>query len=310
MRMGTLRAWTMLAALAAASGARADGAAPPPCQLGRAASLDTTTTAEGMIAVRGSVNGHDENFLIDTGGVGGTLGFSSAFQSRLTPQRAAMSDRFVGGTTLDYGANVARFAVGPLNYPNMWFSIAPDRMLPADLVGSIQPHIWNDLDVEIDFLNGKLNMFLEKQCPGHVVYWTHDAFAAVPMKVYPGGHISVTAELDGKPIETFIDSGAQRSTMSLTMAKTLLGIDEKNPALKPLGTTSINYLVPAKTYRYPFQTVNLEGISIRNPDILIVDTGPDPHEPPFILGIGALRQLHLFIAYDEKVLYLTSAEAH
>ena len=309
--MRALRAWAMLAALAAASGARADGTAPPvPCQLGRAASLDTVTTAEGMIAVRGSVNGHDENFLIDTGGVGGTLGFASAFQSRLTPQRAAMSDRFVGGTTLDYGANVARFAVGPLSYPNMWFSIAPDRMLPADLVGSIQPHIWNDLDVEIDFLNGKLNMFLEKQCPGHVVYWTHDAFAAVPMKVYPGGHISVMATLDGKPIEAFIDSGAQRSTMSLTMARTLLGIDEKNPALKQLGTTSINYLVPAKTYRYPFQTVNLEGISIRNPDVLIVDTGPDAHEPPFILGIGALRQLHLFIAYDEKVLYLTAAEAH
>jgi len=311
MTMATLRVLTVLAALAAASSARSDGTAavPAPCQLGRAASLDTTTTAEGMIAVRGSVNGHDENFLIDTGGVGGTLGFSSAFQSHLTPQRAAMSDRFVGGTTLDYGANVARFAVGPLLYPNMWFSIAPDRMLPADLVGSIQPHIWTEFDIEIDFLNSKLNMFVQKQCPGHVVYWTHDAVAAVPMKVDPGGHISIMAEIDGKPIETFIDSGAQRSTMSLTMAKAIFGIDEKNPALKPLGMTSINYIVPAKTYRYPFQTINFEGISIRNPDILIADTGPDPHEPPFILGIGALRQLHLFIAYDEKVLYLTAAEA-
>ncbi len=308
--MTTLRLLTMLAALAAASGARADGPAPPaPCRPGRAASLDATTTAEGMIAVRGSVNGHDENFLIDTGGVGGTLGFSSAFQSQLAPQHAAMSDRFVGGTTLDYGANVARFSVGTLNYPNMWFSIAPDRMLPADLAGSIQPHIWTDFNIEIDFVAGKLNMFAQKQCAGHVVYWTHDAVTAVPMTVYPGGHISIMAEIDGKPIETFIDSGAQRSTMSLTMAKAIFGIDEKNPALKPLGTASINYLVPAKIYRYPFRTVDVGGISI-SPDILIVDAGPDPHEPPFILGIGALRQLHLFIAYDEKVLYLTSAEAH
>jgi hypothetical protein len=31
--------------------------------------------------------------------------------------------------------------------------------------------------------------------------------------------------------------------------------------------------------------------------------------PPLTIGIGALRQLHLFIAYDEKVLYLTAAEA-
>ena len=98
--------------------------------------------------------------------------------------------------------------------------------------------------------------------------------------------------------------------MSLAMAKAIFGIDEKNPTLKYLGPTSINYVVPAKTYRHPFQTINFEGISIRNPDILIVDTGPDPHEPPFILGIGALRQLHLFIAYDEKMLYLTAAEAY
>ena len=219
----------IVAALSAASGAAADDA-PKTCQLGQAASLDIRTMQEGMIAVRGAIDGHDGYFLIDTGGIGATLGFSSAFQSRLKPLRSIFGSALLpGGVALDYGANVGHFAVGPISYSNMWFYIAPDRMLPPDLVGSLQPHIWDNLDVEIDFAKGKLNLFVQKQCPGHAVYWTRDAVAAVPMNLDSFGHISVQADVDGKPVQAFIDSGAEHSYVTLAAAKAIFGIDEKDP---------------------------------------------------------------------------------
>jgi predicted aspartyl protease len=282
--------------------------APPVCPLGQIASLDTLTTPEGMIAVRGRVNGREGPFLVDTGGIGGLLGFSPAFALKLDPRRAAVGGLLIGGATLEYGAAVKRFDAGPVARDDLFFLIAPDRMLEPDTIGAIQPHLWRDLDVEIDFVKGKLNLFAQNQCPGHVVYWTHDAAAAVPMSVDPAGHITVKALLDGKPIDAIVDTGAQSSAMSLATAEALFGIDAKDPALKPLGTFSINNLVTARAYRYPFKSLTFEGIAVDNPDIVISDTG-ESGQPPLVVGIGALRQLHLFIAYDENILYLTAAEA-
>lgn len=302
-------ALAMLGAFAARAGDVPPPAAPL-CHLGQAASFDAATTPEGMITVRGKVDGHEGAFLVDTGGMGGILGFAPAFAMHLSLEHARMGGQFPGGTTLEYGAIVRNFNAGPISYSNMFFLVAPDRMLQPDTIGSIQPHLWKGFDVEVDFVKGKLNLFLEKQCPGHVVYWTHEAVAAVPMSVDASGHIAVEAMLDGKPIEAVLDSGAEHSTMSMAAARAVFGIDDKSPALKSLGEVALNYVVPTKTYRYPFKALTFEGIAVQNPDIVIADTGADSEEPTLVVGIGALRQLHLFIAYDEKMLYLTAAEAY
>ncbi|HWA91544.1 MAG TPA: pepsin/retropepsin-like aspartic protease family protein [Rhizomicrobium sp.] len=298
--------WLCLIAIVLSSAARA--ADTPPCQIGQVASLDAMTTPEGMIAIQGKVNGRGGRFLVDTGGLGGVLGFSPAFALKLNPQRAQVGGMLIGGARLEYGAIVKRFEAGPVGRSGTFFLIGPDRMLEPDTIGAIQPYLWRDLDVEIDFVKGKLNLFLQKQCPGRVVYWTHEAVAAVPMSVDQAGHITVKATLDGAPVDAVIDTGAQNSVMSLATAKALFGIDAMSPALKPLGTFNINNLVQARTYRYAFKSLTFEGIAVANPDIVISDTGEN-EQPALVVGIGALRQLHLFIAYDESLLYLTAAEA-
>ena len=69
----------------------------------------------------------------------------------------------------------------------------------------------------------------------------------------------------------------------------------------------------APIYDFPFGMLNFEGIAIRNPKIhLIPGQNFDPHgrdDTSVILGMSVLRQLHLYVAYDEQKLYLTAAEA-
>jgi hypothetical protein len=178
-------------------------------------------------------------------------------------------------------------------------------------MGVLQPRAITNLNYEIDFVKGKLNLFRQDACPGHDVYWTKAAYAKVPMDADPRGHMRVEAVLDGKPVSVLIDTGAQSSTMSLKTAKRVFGIDEKNPAIKLLGHFSVNNLVDATSYRYPFSSLTFEGIAIDHPNIVIMDAGKtDSTDAEMVVGIGALRQFHIFIAYDEKVLYLAPAEAY
>jgi len=309
-----VRCGLVLTILLAAGVARAEEASPPKqpatCSLPELASIDFATTPEGMISLPGAVDGHGGNFLVDTGGLAGVLGWGTAKQLAGPIQRSNVSGVYTGGTRLDFGIFADRFELGPLSFPKVWFLIAPDRMMDSNLIGELQPHAIADVDFEIDFLKGKFNLFGASTCPGHDVYWTRDAYALVPMDVDRDGHISVQAVLDGKQVSALVDTGAQNSTMSLATAEHVFGIKAGNPGLKSTGTTSVNNMLSASTYRWPFASLTFEGIEIKNPDIVVMDTGKDARDAELVLGIGVLRQLHLYIAYDEKTLYLSAAEAH
>jgi len=57
---------------------------------------------------------------------------------------------------------------------------------------------------------------------------------------------------------------------------------------------------------------SLGGVSVENPDLLLYPRGAMalPGDPELILGMGILRQLHMYIAYKERKLYVTAASAH
>jgi len=281
------------------------------CQLAEVASLDAKTSPDGTLYLTGDVDGHQGDFLIDTGGLGLVLNYSTARHLGNGPRPGhGAGIQMIGGVELNQvvPANMVQF--GNVASPKPWFAVAPDNAIGfSGEIGFFQPHaLWPDFDMEIDFAKAKINLFLTDQCPGHVVYWTHQPYAAVPMSIDAFGHISVHAMLDGKPIEALVDTGAMESILTLDVATRALGISGATPGLVAKGSRVYNAMVEAKRYKYPFKTLTFEGISIANPDIAILNTGAVSRSDAFVLGIGVLRQLHLFVAYDEKKLYLTGAE--
>ncbi len=128
-----------IACAALATAAHAEAPAVPPqaatCNLPMLASLDAATTPEGMIALPGAVDGHAGGFLLDTGGLAGVLGFATAKQLKAPIQPSPVSGVFIGGTKLDFGVSAERFDFGPLSFRNVWFLVAPDRMMDPGLIG-------------------------------------------------------------------------------------------------------------------------------------------------------------------------------
>lgn len=313
---GFIERFGLVAALVFCGGASAlaeDNTAPSAkiCQMTQVASLDAKTGPGGMLYLEGDVDGHRGDFMLDTGGLGLIVNYSTARHLGNGPRLGRGGGvEMIGGVELNLVVPAQMVQFGNVASPKPWFAVAPDNLVGiSGEIGFFQPHaLWPDFDVEIDFAKSKVNLFLTNQCPGHVVYWTHQPYAEVPMSVDTFGHITVQAVLDGKPIEARLDTGSQISIATLASLTHALGIDSGTPDLVANGTDVLNGVVKAKKYRYPFKTLTFEGISINNPDIEIVDTGHDSRSDHLLVGIGVLRQLHLFIAYDENKLYLTGAE--
>jgi len=145
-------------------------------------------------------------------------------------------------------------------------------------------------------------VFAQKHCPAGVVYWTQGGYARIPLHVNDAWQISVPVTLDGQELRALIDTGSPTSAMVLEVGQHLFGWAENDSRLKTF---------PNGTARFPFAQLAFGDVIVSNPDILLpprraVAAGV----PDLILGMDVLRQLNVYIAYKERAMYVTSADAH
>jgi predicted aspartyl protease len=302
-RSGVRVAIVAFFAIAGFSDAFGDGS----CQLGRYASLDLGTDETGGVYIPMSIEGHPENMLVDTGGVISMLTESAADQLSLRRQTTPGGAIMYGGRQLHEFTIPNEIGLGHMAGHHIAFLIMPDQ-LPSELSGTIAPDIMKNYDVELDFAGAKFNLFAPNSCGGHVVYWTRQPYAQVPMQLDNNKHILIQVQLDGKPIQADLDTGSSRSLLRFESAKDIFGWDEKNPDLKRVASTKDGAPV---SWQFPFKSLNFEGVAVTNPDLLMVSDKYSKlrDRSQLIIGMGILRQLHIYMAYPDRVLYLTPAEA-
>jgi predicted aspartyl protease len=284
------------------------------CTLQKIATLDMETRPTGEIALPVLVNNRPMDFLIDTGSRFSSITAETASELSLRTKFTAAGGAFLNNVPIYEDAKVDSFRVGPTYSNDGWkFLVVSDSLLPATIAGMIAPDFLLNYDVDFDFYRGKLSLFKHHACPGKAVYWTSDAYAQVPIKVDGDGHIFVNAILDGQQVSAALDTGSPSSAMSLDVARKLFGWDAKDPNVKLLGTENLNGGQPTQFYGYPFKSLSFEGIAVSNPQITMIPADHfidgRSHDATVILGMSILRQLHIYVAYDEKVVYLTGAEA-
>jgi hypothetical protein len=164
-------------------------------------------------------------------------------------------------------------------------------------------------------------LFFQDHCAGQVVYWSN-AYTTIPMTQQASGTIMVPMQLDGKEVDVGLESAETGSTMLLSAASRIFGIDEKSPGMSSTDDPRL--------LKYSFGKLSANGLDITNPHIVIVKDNPTSTNckgqsrfsgfgetiskcygsVDVRLGIPELRQLHLYLSFKEKTLYLTSADAH
>jgi len=273
------------------------------CHLYRLASIDMTIDAAGGVNVPMSISGKDVTLLVDTGGIFSSLNDSIVTELGLRKE-SLMGAYFMmfGGKKITQFVGAKDIKLGRLTANRTQFLVMPDGLLPQGIGGTLAPDVLNHYDVDFDFANAKFGLFSTDHCDGRVVYWTDD-YAVVGFRRDDIGHIRVPVKLDGQDVDARIDTGASRSIMALETAEDVFNIDPKSPDLKDQGQHSFGH-----AYKYPFKVLTFSGVTVNNPDIMLVSE----HDSKFretILGMGILRQLHVYFANREKRMYVSAASA-
>lgn len=284
-------------------GGQAMAAETDKCALKQLANLPLETLADGRVAIPLMVDGKPFFFMVDTGGVSLTMTWEQAQQLGHEVKRSSMQLIGVGGSAMNSYITVDSMVLGWMKGKNIPIYLETRGMKDVD--GTMSPDILKGYDVDFDFARSIMNIFSKDHCPGTVVHWTKTGFVVIPMAVDDMGHVRIPIKVDGKEIMATLDTGAVNSLMSMRTAA-LLGIDQRTPGMKMVHDAGRNSF-----YSYPFKTLDLDGVTVSNPYITIAsdsftkDMGND-----LILGMGILRQLHLYIAYGEQKLYITPALAN
>jgi len=280
------------------------------CQLVRLASLDMIPGASHIL-VAASLNDQPLTMMVDTGGYATALSESKAKQLGLPLEIYPESGMVVyGGIPLKRFTTFSGFTLGKLKARTLSYPLLPDGFLPPDVDGILSPDFLANFDLDFDFAGGKLNLFSRNHCEGKVVYWTKDPVSKIRITIKDTTHIAIPVTLDGHEIKALVDTGGGPSAlMSLDTAEDMFDLKDDDPKLEHVpGPNGI------KTARkYPFKTLAFGDVQVNNPQVVLVpdrDAKMGPDRPKMIIGIGILRQLHMYIAYDEKYLYVSAASQH
>jgi predicted aspartyl protease len=280
------------------------------CELYQVESLDLNIEPEGDVTIPITVDGVSGEAIVDTGNVTSEVTDDVAFTTKASVFQTPASIELMGGIRSNQYILPKTIAMGKIAAHSFYTYLFSADQMSSNQIGMIGPNILANYDIDFDYAHGKLNVFSQDHCPGRVVYWTSDKFAVVPFEIDSDGHILIKVVLDGKPITAVVDTGATGSVVTIGSAEEVLGIKSDDPKMKSTGAFSINGAKATQSYRYPFSSLTFEGVAVSNPDILIVkDDGFRRSPNQLLLGASVLRQLHLYVAYKEKNLYITGAEA-
>ena len=275
-----------------------------PCHLERYASIDLIGPEAGVPIVNGSVNGRPAEFTIDTGGAWSMLpeGLAAGLPTRRLPSNVQFTD--AADARISTAIQVSELAFGPVKLTDMQFLKAEWPTLGANILSAF--------DVELDPVERKFALYKHKSCDGSPVYWPHSDLVVLPFQLEGLNEIAIQVKLDGETMRALIDTGAEMSELDDREARNSFGIKPGGPGTE---ATVQEMALSGRTigeYRHQFGTLIIGDIQITRPWLRIGDHGHDfwnrGQGPPLVLGMSTLAPFHLYIAYKERELYVTTAQ--
>jgi len=216
------------------------------------------------------------------------------------------------GTMFHSWADAERFTLGSMRTDHLQFVVTD---LPeAGSGGILSASFFQKYDIDLNFSAHRFNMFAPNHCKGQVLYWRAPGVAKLPFRVQ-NGRITVRVTVDGREMDAMIDTGSQRSELQFDDADSLFYRSPNSPGvMREVDGVSA----------YNFGILSFGGVSIYHPHLLLMhsvlvrgaNSGPltgtlirnidqSSTQPSLMIGTDLLKLLHLYIAFNERMIYIT-----
>jgi hypothetical protein len=210
-----------------------------------------------------------------------------------------------GGKQLKSFAKVKNIIVGQLRLSKFDFPMLPASAPPRNNDGFIGVDFLSNYDVEFDFLNSRMNLFVHYDCNGRPpVYWT-DAYGESDLVQNRFNYIIFPTALNGSEVPTILGTAYRLTSMPRDIASRRFGV-------RPSETGSV--CTTDTPHGDKFVQLDVGGLSIHNPEINS-DCGnplcPTSETDAPQLGIGGnhLKKLRIFVAWKQHKIYFSPSVA-
>jgi predicted aspartyl protease len=274
------------------------------------------------IVVDGAINGQKIGITLDTGAQVSLILRSAAVRLDL-PKRDAPGLRMfgVGGETKMEIASVDDFKLGEVSTKGMQLYVAGERDFAAGFDVLLGEDFLRNFDVEFDLAHRAVRLYKSSDCAGvSLVYWTKDVPGEVELEPVSEARprIGFTVQVNGRPIDAVLDSGAGASVLTKQHAAAA-GVTPDSPGVVPgyssqgLGAKSVDAWI-GTFESFAIGNESIPDVRIRFADLYqqttYTATGSSiaknvSQTQPMLLGADFLRAHRTLVAHSQRKLYFT-----
>ena len=300
------------------------------CQLSMLASVDVRINPNGAVLVPVQLNGHDVWMLLDMSSGMPLVNPQALKMLGLEAHGVGVKQIMLNGKPVLHQARADSLLIGNANFAHWDLYVVPGSGRPPAMiagrpvVGTMASGFMNVVDLELNLADHKMNLFKQSYCEGAQVYWGGE-FTKEKLYADNSGLLYFPMEVDGKRVETSLNTEGARSGLSEKVARDYFGFKRDSPGV----SHETRYNPQGQPVEFAVRNMSLtaRGLSVPNLPIVIEPNrgGGTRCMPtasrdsaaigfdgcnsvvPMALGTDVLRQLRIYVASREKRIYFTRA---
>jgi predicted aspartyl protease len=264
----------------------------------------TVATLNNAPIVTLFANGHPVVLLLDTGAARTVLAPAVADRIGAQPPRIEFQRQIHGiaGVLPTREVELRSFVAGSMSIPWRRVVVAPvttPSVFSTPLDGMVGADVLSGFDVDLDLPHHRMMLYHKGSCPNGPP-WA-GPYTPISTGQSRDEHLFFPVQLDGRRIVAIIDTGAQHTFLSETIARAL-GVTEAVLARDRPMTTQGATGERLSSHIHRFSELRVGAEIIRNPELVVGDV--NLRDADIVLGVDFLSSRHIWLSYGALQIFV------
>jgi hypothetical protein len=298
------------------------GAARAACRLIGEAEIPVVVE-RGRVLIPSEVNGQKVYFIFDSGAARSLLFRDAADRLKVPTHNVRTADvgevYGIGGNVALRWGDIGELKLGALSMPHAGMLVGSGGFERPDVAGLIGYDVFARHDLELDLAHSMMRLLKTPGCSDDEMDYWRAPYAVAALHTHSSFDLQsyVDVQLNGVQVEAELDTGAPRSTVTLSGAAHA-GVRPGSPDVTPIGQVGGVGGGGTPVWSARFSSFQIGDEKISNPTLTMADLFARTtashigsavpvqfEEPGMLLGFDFFRAHRVIISRDHQKLYFS-----